>query len=244
MEKKARISLSEQKSFLFERKFLSERGLYVVIILMTFLTFLLLLTINCKNFGDGDEKSTELNQWLLFGKKLIEASSDGDIEALVDLSWTDLDELDKFLGEIEAASKARKESARLEILKPENVDKEKVMLATRGAIEVFLRSYEDLFNGEIATIVTAVPKLMDFEDLGYDPCGVIIWVKKGNSFHGIKIELVVKTSSGLKICDWIGHEGYPPQPGATLWTKRAILESPDIDSCGFPETIQYKYVYK
>lgn len=95
--------------------------------------------------------------------------------------------------------------------------------------EIFIRSYEDLFDGEIVQIQGKKYQNITEVDV-FDK--VIIWVKKGGKTQGIVIDTVIKTPNGLRVLSWLSAVGsYSP---GQLYRMRAILEDSE---CKYPNNI-------
>jgi len=176
-------------------------------------------------------KPSPREEWFYFAKSVLEYSKSGNTEALVkELSLSDVE-----LGK-EVMLKLVKANPDLEYVPPaQPPNGEKIFSDYREEVEIFLRSYKDLFDGQLACVTSPLKDIK-----GIDSHSVIIWVKKDGKVNGIKIDEVFRTSKGLKVNSWVGSRGYPPDPGAKLYIKRAILED---ENCEHPETIQYEYQY-
>jgi len=105
-------------------------------------------------------------------------------------------------------------------------------------VNLFLNSYGDLFDGQLACVTPAQLDLLKGPEL----YSVIIWVEKGGKFHGVKVDRVWKEENRLKVVTWAFLDGYYLSLGeGAVTTKRALLEADTIEACTHPEEIQYKY---
>ena len=117
-----------------------------------------------------------------------------------------------------------------------NPDKDQVTAGFRENAEIFIRSYEDLFDGEIVQI--HCPQYQNIKEIDVFN-NIIIWVKKGGKTQGILIETAIKTPNGLRVLSWVpDNGGYRP---GRLYYKRAILEDSE---CKYSDNIIYKTTYR
>lgn len=182
------------------------------------------------------------DEWSAFCEAILQASRNNDVDGLMQLSWTDLADIERVLGpEVRKDKRAKSQGA---------LDR-----AVRRDIEVFLRSYGDLFRCPPARFVAhlwGIDGELQIVGLPYGPLdreslkprSVIIWVRKGNRFRGIMVHTVGKIRSRLRVISWSGDEGHPTEPGAALWRKRAILESGSLESCGHPSEVSHEYEFR
>lgn len=128
-------------------------------------------------------------------------------------------------------------------------------LATSDA-SVFLASYEDLFQGEAAVVVSVPIDLSGstvetphgpqdgFAIYGHlEPRRVIIWVRNGRGFSGLYLPEVYKLGSRLKVNSWVTGSARRFAEGELL-TERAILNANDLNSCDFPAQIQFRRAFR
>ena len=188
------------------------------------LILLLLIGISCK-------PSHPKNDWSNFSSSLLEAARSERTNVLVhDLSFMDMDYL-------------RQAARRVGYPAPK---REEVVKATEDAVAIFLRSYDDLFDGKLTCIASREIDLTGIEDpelKAMTPREAIIWVKKADIYRGIRIHAVAQTRDGLKVLDWLGDRGHPTLPGATLWKKTAHLEATQ-NLCDYPSQIEYSYEFR
>jgi hypothetical protein len=179
----------------------------------------------------GCARKKQQDPMKVFGVELLQACKNKDMKALIKHSWTDIDQAMQIYEDLTK--------------KKFNLDRKEMISATKKAIEIFLRSYDDLFDGVPATIVTAQHESAELHPnwKKLNPRSFILWVKKGNKYYGIKIDTIITTKDRIKVNDWIGHQGYPTQPGAILWKKRANLVRDSLESCDYPAHIEYAYEY-
>jgi len=179
----------------------------------------------------SSERTTPREEWFNFANNVLEYSQANNVTAMVtELSLSDLN-----LGK-EVMNELVKANPDLEYRPPtQPPNQDKINSDYREEVEIFIRSYQDLFDGQLACVTSPLKDLK-----GIDSHSVIIWVKKGEKTYGIKIDDVLRTSKGLKVNSWIGSRGYPTTPGAQLRKKRALIED---EECRHPDTIQYEYEY-
>jgi len=179
----------------------------------------------------SSKQTTPREEWFYFAKDMLEYGQANDVTAMVtELSLSELD-----LGK-EVMNKLIKANPDLEYRPPtQSPNQDKINSDYREEVEIFTRSYQDLFSGQLVCVTSPLKDLK-----GIDSYTVIIWVKKDEKTHGIKIDDVLRTSKGLKVNSWIGSRGYPPTPGAQLHKKRALIED---EECRHPDTIRYEYEY-
>lgn len=177
------------------------------------------------------DRTKPREEWFYFAKDVLKHGQDNNIIAMVtELSLSDLD-----LGR-EVTKRLTQANPNLEYRPPaQPANQDKINSAYQEEVEIFIRSYQDLFGGQLACVTSPLKDLK-----GIDSHAVIIWVKKGEKLYGIKIDDVYRTSKGLKVNSWIGSRGYPANPGAQLRSKRALIEA---DKCKHPDTIKYEYEY-
>ncbi len=116
---------------------------------------------------------------------------------------------------------------------PENVpDDDELYRNMREDVEVFVRSYEDLFEGKPVVYST---KRLDMD--GVDLFSVILWVKKGKAYSGILIHAVWQRPDGFKVVEWVYTK---PSAAPGLFRKRAKLEAHNLEGCVFPEVVEFE----
>lgn len=189
------------------------------------LVFLLTISdISCQRHLPKDD-------WSNFASSLLEAARSEKASVLVhDLSFMDMQYLQQAARRVGYPAPKREE----------------VVKATEDAVAIFLRSYDDLFDGELTCVASREIILTGIEDpelKAMEPREAIIWVRKGDRYKGIRIHAVAQTQAGLKVLDWLGDRGNPTLPGATLWKKRAHLEATE-NSCDYPSQIEYEYQFR
>ena len=98
----------------------------------------------------------------------------------------------------------------------------------RDALRILIDSYSDLFKGTLASWSSRKDEFTGEHTL-------IIWVTKGEKYHGIVIDSVIKTSEGYIVSNWVWPASYLPGDSTPLSTKRAVLESDTQEACVFPK---------
>jgi hypothetical protein len=172
--------------------------------------------------------SEPATEWLAFGKDILEAAQAPDKPRLIELSLSDVALGQEVMRAVTAANPDLEYSP-----PPEPPNAERIIRDYDEELEIFLRSYSDLFGNPLEC-VSAPPK--DIKGVPF--YSVILWVRDGTKLRGIKIGDVVRTSSGLRVNSWNGSVS-PAQSGS-LWKKRAVLEAAE---CEHPEVIEYKYEF-
>jgi hypothetical protein len=109
--------------------------------------------------------------------------------------------------------------------------------ASRKAVMIFRRSYEDILEGKLARYSARVG-----DELG--DARVVLWIKKRERYRGILIWSVIPTDRGYRVLDWIGPISDPTKSLQSLQRKKAILESENPEGCVYPESgIPFEYEF-
>jgi len=183
----------------------------------------------------GCEKKIEQHStqdlWLDFAESIVDAGRENDSKRLIELlSFNEKDLM-------ELARNAEKHGLDYPPAKDVKRSLKESSAQLETEVRIFLKSYEDLFDGTVVRVVTA-PKHMDVHELEvFEPCKAIIWVRKGERYFGIPVEEIFKMSTGLKTSVLI--QWYPAFGGKRLLKEKAHHEASSIDSCNFPSAINY-----
>jgi len=191
----------------------------------------LLLAFISASTGCRDDKGRAENVvWDEFIKEVIKAGSSRDFDAMLDkLTVYRVADGKELMDEIVKANPD------MEYVKgAENPTDEMGREAMLGDVKMFVESYDDLFDGDIACLVTA----LDTEIKGPEIYSAIIWVEKDGKFCGIKIHQVWRKGNDLRVVEWVGLDGY--ESSRNVIKKRAVLERETLDSCDFPSEITYR----
>ena len=125
----------------------------------------------------------------------------------------------------------------VEVVSPENEHTNNELYnAMREDVQMFIRSYKDLFNGKPVTY-----SIRPFEIEGVDLFSVILWVKKDGAYRGILVHAVWQRPTDFKVLEWVYTE---PSGDPRLWKKRAKLTVHDLQSCEFPTAIEFEHQFK
>jgi len=115
---------------------------------------------------------------------------------------------------------------------PENEpDDDELYSNMRKDVDVFVRSYEDLFDGKPTIYST---KRLDMD--GVDLFSVILWVEKNNTYSGILIHAVWQRPDDFKVLEWVYTK---PSDAPGLFKKRAKLKVDKLEDCVFPEMVEF-----
>ncbi|KPJ76579.1 MAG: hypothetical protein AMJ54_11230 [Deltaproteobacteria bacterium SG8_13] len=115
---------------------------------------------------------------------------------------------------------------------------EELYAAMREDVQMFVRSYEDLFDGRGVKCCT---KRLQID--GVDCYSVILWVEKDKTYKGILIHAVWKRPAGFKVLEWVDTAPAAAK-GVELLEKRARLTAADPQKCTFPERIEFDQLWK
>ena len=125
----------------------------------------------------------------------------------------------------------------IEVIPPGNEPTDNELYdAMREDVKMFVRSYEDLFDGQPVTYST---RRLEIE--GVDLFSVILWVKKNDAYSGILIHAVWQRPTDFKVLEWVYTD---PSEIPRLWKKRAKLTAHELESCEFPTAIEFEYQFK
>jgi hypothetical protein len=186
-----------------------------------------------KQVSVSSESVEEASSERQLGEALLRACRARDIEKLADLSWEDVEEM---------RETTRKPDQPLAYsLKQE---RDQVREADIDRARVFVRSYQDLCEGQLASIVSGVHMVVDFvpEFRKLNPRAVIYWVELDGKYYGIPINMIAKTKSGWRVVNWFDPNSLTLQ-GGDLALNRANLVRQDLESCDFPDAIEFKSEY-
>lgn len=116
---------------------------------------------------------------------------------------------------------------------------EAILKETEANVRLFMKSYADVFDGELSSVVTA----QDPNIKGANVCSMIIWSKhKDGKFRGIKIDSVWKKDDGtMKVITWVQLSGYEAHKNAIK--KKALLERDTAEACDYPDWISNECVF-
>jgi len=197
-----------------------------IIILCVLLMVCVSALVGCRD----DKGRAENAVWDEFIKEVIKAGSSRDFGAMLDkLTVYRVADGKELMDEIVKANPD------MEYVKgAENPTDEMGREAMLGDVKMFVESYDDLFDGDIACLVTA----LDTEIKGPEIYSAIIWVEKGGKFYGIKVHQIWRKGNRLRAVEWVGLDGY--ESSRNVVKKRAVLERETLDSCDFPSEIMYK----
>lgn len=114
-----------------------------------------------------------------------------------------------------------------------------ILKETEANVRLFMKSYADVFDGELSSVVTAQDPMIK----GANICSMIIWSKhKDGKFRGIKIDSVWKKDDGtMKVITWVQLSGYEAHKNAIK--KKALLERDTAEACDYPEWISNECVF-
>ena len=171
-----------------------------------------------------------LDPWTEFMQSVLESARGADADALTrDLTlyrWQEITEFYRQASVVEITRDAARPT------------EEELYAAMHEDVQMFVRSYKDLFDGRAAAYST---KRLDID--GVDCYSVILWVGKGGSYSGILIHAVWKRPAGFKVLEWV-DTAPAAAAGVKLWIKRARLNVPDPGSRVFPERIEFEHVLR
>jgi len=161
--------------------------------------------------------------WSEFMHSVITSAREKDYEKLTrELSLHRWEEIKAFF----------EQASIIEARSPENEpDDDELYRNMRDDVEVFVRSYEDLFDGKPVVYST---KRLDMD--GVDLFSVILWVKKDNAYSGILIHAVWQGPKDFKVVEWVYTK---PSAAPGLFKKRAKLKANNLEECVFPEIIEF-----
>jgi hypothetical protein len=167
--------------------------------------------------------------WEEFGQSVVDAGERKDVNYLVkNLSFSNPD-IGKWVIE------KLHDDPNIQYAPPSHEPQESELIAVYTKdVELFLRSYEHLFNEEIARVTTSQPH--DFQ--GIESRSVVIWFQKDGKYHGMYIAQAVQTTWGIKVNDWTGQKGDLP------WKQTANLVRDNLESCVYPESIDFTYQWE
>ena len=174
--------------------------------------------------------SRPLDPWVGFMDSVIKSASSDDTDALTsDLTLYRWEEIVEFY----------RQASVVEVIQDEaRPTEEQLYAAMRADVQMFVRSYKDLFNGQAVKTST---KRLDID--GVDCYSVILWVRKGQTYSGILIHAVWKRPKDFKVLEWVDTSP-ASAAGVELWSKRARLNAADPTQCVFPERIEFDQVIK
>ena len=161
---------------------------------------------------------TTVYRWSSFQNGIINASKAADVETLATKYAITRDEAKE---RIDFVRRTNPELT-IEEFNPSQAEVDK---STREEIEIFVRSYADLWNSKYVASFEKPLKLAD-------SYSVVLWFEKDDAYHGVVIQNVVKTKNGLKVNDW---NGWRPNSASV---KRAELHETKRGSLRFPEKIE------
>ena len=166
--------------------------------------------------------------WLKFGEDVITAGRSGDPNQLLQkLTLYRTRDAMKFVSIVrENRPDLVKTEDEIKISEDENMD---IMLRD---CEVFMRSYEDLFEGEPVMLCRATDPVFSNTEV----CGMVLWVKKGEKFHGILIHRIWLDGKTPRVLAWV-----EPEPiFEELYRKRVILDANSLDECVVPKWFDFE----
>ena len=161
---------------------------------------------------------------------VLESAADADVDTLT-RDWT--------LYRWEEITEFYRQASVVDVTRDgDQPDEAQLYAAMRKDVQLFLRSYEDLFNGRAAGCCT---KRLEID--GVECYSVILWVLHGKRYRGIFIHAVWKRPTGFKVLEWVDTAA-AAAAGLKLWKKRARLGTRDPKGCVFPDRIEFEQVFR
>lgn len=198
------------------------RGLLV----RTSIALLVVAICGCRT---KEQPKTEKDMIHDFMRTTLAAARDGNVDRLLDeLTVCSSDDI-LWAAQQTGATKPSKDE----------LDEKAIRLESKADVELFLRSYADLFSGDACSYSLAQH---DGGSKDLKVFSLIIWVKDGQKYRGIKIDDVAVFRDKFKVLQWVEVSGYEASHG-DLREKRAILETADPSKWKPSEWVQYKTVY-
>lgn len=198
---------------------------YVLIALMS------TLSLSCQKITKSEDAA-----WGDFAKSVLKAGKAKDSGTFVNkLSMSSVADLNAIVAslkkdnpQVNAEKNEEKESTDAEILKEAEAN-----------VNLFMKSYADVFDGELSSVVTAQDPTMK----GANVYSMIIWAKhKDGKFRGIKIDSVWKNDDGtIRVITWVQLSGYEAHKNAIK--KKALLERDTAAACDYPDWISNECVF-
>ena len=169
-----------------------------------------------------------LDPWAEFMHGVLESARADDYDALTrDLTLYRWEEILEFF----------RQSSAIEITRGGGQPaEEQLYAAMHEDVQMFVRSYEDLFDGRPVKVST---KPLEID--GVECYSVILWVKKYATYNGILIHAVWTRPTGIKVLEWV-DTAPAAAAGVELRQKRARLSVRDPALCVLPERIEFQQV--
>ena len=171
-----------------------------------------------------------LDPWTDFMDSVMESAGTADVDTLT-RDWTlyRWEDIIEFYQQASVVDVTRGQARPAE---------EQLYDAMRKDVQLFVRSYEDLFKGRPVACCT---KRLEIE--GVDCYSVILWVRRGKTYSGILIHAVWKRPTGFKVLEWVDTAS-AVSAGVELWKKRARLRTQDPTACIFPDRIEFERIFR
>jgi hypothetical protein len=168
--------------------------------------------------------------WFEFMETVLRSAGEADTDALTrDLTLYRWEEISEFY----------RQAAVIDMTRGAERPPEKQLYdAMRKDVQMFIRSYEDLFGGRPVRYCT---KRLPID--GVECHSVIFWVQQGKTTSGILIHAVWKRPSGFRVLEWV-DTAPATAAGLELWKKRARLRAPNPEACVFPDRIEFEQEFQ
>lgn len=200
--------------------------------------FELLLIIVVPVFLVGCENTTSRqDEWPGFMRSVLEAGKSNDPDQLVrKLTLYKITDVERFGEKMAAATPGAAHSGG-----DSNLSEKEAYSVMLEDAKVFLRSYDQLFDGKPARW-----SLEGYQEIikGVDIYSVILWVMKGGKYKGIYIHRVWKDGRVFRVIEWVPDPSDGGTMSGALWSNRAILEADTAEQCVFPKWMNYEAKYR